>query len=66
MKWRTSSSRSVGQGRLRSGRGLANSNKRARKLSIEECRAVEARLRSDGILPPAQLKKGDPNNAMGT
>jgi hypothetical protein len=65
MKWRTSSSRRVGRGRLLSGRGYANTNKRARELSVEECRAVEDRLRRDGILPPAQLKKGDPN-ALGT
>jgi hypothetical protein len=63
MKWRASSSRRVGRGRLRSGRGYANTNKRARKLSVEECRAHEERLRRDGILPAA--KKGDPN-ALGT
>jgi hypothetical protein len=53
MRWRTSSSRRVGQGRLRSGRGYANTNKRVRKYSVEECRAVEQRLRSEGILPRA-------------
>jgi hypothetical protein len=51
MKWRTSSTRRVGRGRLLSGRGYANTNKRARKYSVEECRAVEQRLRSEGVLP---------------
>jgi hypothetical protein len=51
MKWRTSSSRHVGQGRLRSGRGYANTNKRVRKLSAEEIKLHEQRLRSEGILP---------------
>jgi hypothetical protein len=51
MKWRASSLRRVGRGRLVSGRGYANTNKRPRKYSAAECRAVEERLRRAGILP---------------
>jgi hypothetical protein len=48
MKWRASSLRRVGRGRLISGRGRSNTNKPARKLSAEEIRAHERRLRSEG------------------
>ena len=53
MKWRTSSTRRVGRGRLISGRGYANTNKRVRKYSVEECQAHEQRLRDAGLLPRA-------------
>ena len=51
MKWRTSSSRRVGRGRLISGRGYANPNKRVRKYSAEEIKMHEQRLRDAGLLP---------------
>jgi hypothetical protein len=53
MKWRASSSRRVGRGRLVTGRGRSNTNKPARKYSAAERAVVEERLRRDGILPRA-------------
>jgi hypothetical protein len=53
MRWRTSSTRRVGHGQLRSGRGYANTNKRVRKLSAEEIKMHEQRLRDAGLLPRA-------------
>jgi hypothetical protein len=53
MKWRTSSLRRVGRGRLVSGRDRSNTNKPARKYSAEEMRTHEQRLRDAGLLPRA-------------
>jgi hypothetical protein len=58
MKWRSSSTRSVGRGRLRSGRGYANANKRVRKYSAEEIRVHEQRLRDAGLLRGATANQG--------
>jgi hypothetical protein len=50
MKWRASSTRRVGRVRLISGRGRANTNKSARKLSVDEIKAHERRLKAEGRL----------------
>jgi hypothetical protein len=63
--WRSnSSSKRIGRSRLAA--GLVRITKKGRRLNADERVVHEQRLRRDGILPPTQLKKGDPNNALGT